>query len=190
MQAVQDCKVLVLDALGGFERLCHEHVCQTEFKGKWSDPKDGFMAWNKGYERSIGVWNQLLQQLDQLRESGVSVLLLSHCQVRPYHNPLGDDYDRFVSDCHPKTWGTTHRAADAVLFGTFFQVLKTDGPRAKADGGSERVLYTEHTDTWDAKNRFGMAPSVEMPDDRTASWTTLVTAILDGKEATTDAVAG
>ena len=28
---------LVLDGLGGFERLCHEHVCARDFNGDWSE---------------------------------------------------------------------------------------------------------------------------------------------------------
>lgn len=188
VKAVEDCKVLVLDALGGFERLCHEYVCETEFKGVWGEK--GFLSYHKGYELAVGEWKRFLQLLDCLRESGLSVLILSHCQVRPFRNPLGEDYDRFVSDCHPKTWGITHKMADTVLFGTFFQVLKKDGPRAKAIGGTERVIYTEHTDAFDAKNRFGMAPCVNIPDDPAASWDALAAAIANGKEVTTDADAG
>ena len=39
-------KVLALDALGGFERLCHEHVCRRDFGGDWGEK--GFSSYQKG----------------------------------------------------------------------------------------------------------------------------------------------
>ena len=49
-----DRKTLVLDALGGFERLCQEHVCACDFDGDWGER--GFMSFQKGYELSATEW--------------------------------------------------------------------------------------------------------------------------------------
>jgi hypothetical protein len=185
----QGVKTLVLDALGGFERLCHEHVCRTQFNGEWGEK--GFGAYQKGYDLSVGDWLGLLMRLDRLRtEHGVNVLLLAHCTVKTFKNPLGADYDRFACDCHAKTWGVTHKWADAVLFGTFFQVLLKEKKNDRAKGSlapSQRVIYTERSDAWDAKNRLGMPDVIELPDDPAQSWAT-VNAAINTKGGINDAI--
>src|SRR5690606_23939606 len=49
-----DIKTLVLDALGGFETLCHEHICNTEYKGDWGE--HGFGSFQRGYTVSASEW--------------------------------------------------------------------------------------------------------------------------------------
>lgn len=55
---------LVLDALGGFERLCHEHVCKRDFStadrpdGDWGDK--GFQGYMRGYDIALADWRVLL----------------------------------------------------------------------------------------------------------------------------------
>lgn len=169
----KQCDWLVLDALGGFERLCHEHVCHTQFESDWGEK--GFLSYHKGFEIAISEWLKLLAALDRLRyTSGVNIMLLSHCKVQPFKNPLGLDFDRYVADCHAKTWGVTHKWADAVLFNTFFTVVDTGGNKqaksGKGIGGTERRVYTERRDAYDAKNRFGMPEVIQIPNDPTKSW--------------------
>lgn len=163
-------KTLVLDAKGGFERLCHEHVCQRDFGGDWGEK--GFSAFQKGYDLSIHDWAKLLERLDRLRATrGMAIVMLSHCRVATFKNPTGPDFDRYGVDCHQKTWGITHKWADAVLFGNFFTVVQEKkGQRAKGIGGQERVLYTQHSDVHDAKNRYGMPPEIDVPSTPAESW--------------------
>lgn len=171
-------ETVVLDALGGFERLCHEYVCETQFKGDWSDK--GFGSFQRGYDISVGEWLKLLAKLDRLRLAhNVGIIFLSHVQVKPFKNPLGPDFDRYTADCHAKTWGATHKWADAVLFGNFETVVVEDrkSRRDKGRGGSQRVLFAERTDAYDAKNRFGMEPVIYLPADPSMSWSTLATAL-------------
>jgi hypothetical protein len=133
---------------------------------------------------AINDWLLMLTRLDRVRaKTGATILLLSHSQVRPFKNPLGPDYDRFVADCHEKTWAATAKWADAVLFGTFFQSIEVDKKnRVRGIGGSERVLYTTNRDAWVAKNRYGMPEVVDMPDKPEAMWSTLWAAIRGGKK--------
>lgn len=151
-------KTLVLDAIGGFERLCHEHVCERDFNGDWGEC--GFASYQRGYEIALVDWLGLLGRLDSLHQKGLAIVLLGHCRVQTFKNPLGVDFDRYVSDTHHKTWGITHKWADAVLFGNFLTIIdgeekaKRQG-KGKAIGGTDRVLYTERRDAFDAKNRTG-----------------------------------
>lgn len=49
----------------------------------------------------------------------MTIFALCHTKVKPFKNPLGPHYDRFQPDMHEKTWGLSHKWADAVLFGNF-----------------------------------------------------------------------
>lgn len=162
----------VFDALGGFERLCHEHVCLTQFRGEWGEK--GFASFQKGYELSVNEWLKLLERLDRLRSArGMCVLLLSHCKIKTFKNPEGPDFDRYVADCHEKTWGITHKWADAVLFGRFRTIVTEEKGRKRGIGGGDRVIYTQHSDVRDAKNRFGMPEEIDIPSAPSESWSTL-----------------
>lgn len=165
---------VVLDALGGFERLCHEYVCRRDFGGNWGET--GFSSFQRGPEVAVPEWLQLLQRLDKVRAvKGIPVLILSHSKVKSFKNPLGPDFDRYIADCHEKTWGVTHKWADAVLFGTYITVTQEDRKtkRTKGIGGTERIIHTERSDGFDAKNRYGMPPSLAVPNDPSAMWATV-----------------
>lgn len=174
---------IVLDALSGFERMCHESVCQRDFGGDWGEK--GFGAFQRGAETSIAEWLVLLSKLDRVRTAqNVPIIILSHSKVRPFKNPMGADFDRYIADCHEKTWGVTHKWADAVLFGTYVTVALEDkkSKRMKGMGGDERVLYTTRRDAYDAKNRYAMPPQIDIPDDPASVWG-LVTGFINGTAA-------
>lgn len=170
-------KALGLDASGGFERLCHEHVCNQEFKGDWGDR--GFASYQKGYDLSVTHWLGLLARLDRLRDQhGTTIVLLSHCKVTTFKNPDGPDFDRYCSDLHQKTWAPTYKWADCVLFGNYVSVVdggKTGekAKKGKGIGGTQRVVYTHRRDAYDAKERYGMPEAIDIPNDPAATWPTI-----------------
>jgi hypothetical protein len=174
-----DYQCLVIDALGGMERLCHEHVCNRDFHGEWGDK--GFASYQKGYEVALADWRQFLNGLDQLRtKKGMRTLLLGHSQVKPFRNPEGEDYDRYAPDCHHKTWSLTHKWADIVLFANYFVVVDKKAGRAKAHGGQERVMYTQYHAAYEAKNRYSLPEEIPMGNSGSEAWTNLTTAIKGG----------
>lgn len=175
---IEERKVCVIDAMGGVERLMHEHVCQRDFQGDWSEK--GFFSFQKGYDVSVNEWIILLQELDRLQTNGVATVILSHIQVKEFRNPMGADFDRYISDVHPKTWSATHKWADLVLFGTFAIVVDKVDKRqnkGKGIGGTQRVLYCERRDAFDAKNRYGMPAEIDVPDDPAQVWPMIINAM-------------
>ncbi len=171
-------KTVALDAMGGFERLCHEHVCSTQYKDSW----DAFTNYQQGYEVSISEWIRMLSRLDRIHDNDVSILILSHCRVRNFKNPLGPDFDRYESNVHPKTWDVTKQMFDAVLFGTFRTFVDNPdkaakGQRVRGIGTNDRVIYTMRHDAYDAKNRYGMDRELDIPNDPSQIWTTIRNAI-------------
>jgi hypothetical protein len=169
-------KTLVLDAMGGAERLCHEFVCARDFKGDWGER--GFASYQKGFDLSVNEWLGFLNLCERWQKATTgTVLILSHAKVRTFKNPLGSDFDRYVPDCHEKTWAATERWLDAVLFGTYVSVIvgnRDDATKkGKGQGGTSRVIYAEQRDAYIAKNRYGMEPEIDIPDDPSKVWDTV-----------------
>lgn len=165
-------RALAVDALGGFERLCHEEVCRREFGGEWGER--GFMGYMRGYETALADWRQFLALLDRLRrEKRMSIMLLGHAKIAPFKNPEGPDYDRWQIDIHHKTWSLTHKWVDMVLFANYEVVFTSTEERrgkGKAKGGQRRVIYTEYTPAFDAKNRHGLPPEIDMGSSPAEAW--------------------
>lgn len=163
-------KALALDALGGIERLCEEYVNQSQFKGEWAD----FSTFGRGADQVGKEWPTLLSLFDKLARRGVAIIILSHSRVETFKNPMGSDFDRYVAACHRKTWDTTHKWADAVLFGTYFTVVegaKDVMKKGKATkSGTARILYAERRDAFDAKNRYGMPADIDIDGGPETVW--------------------
>lgn len=174
--------MLFLDAMSGIERMNHQYVCDTKFGGDWGEK--GFTSFQKGYDVSVGPWLALLGELDLLAKRGVDIVILAHILVKPFKNPMGEDFDRYVVDCHHKTWGVTHKWADATLFLNFLTDVREKEPgKKKGIGGTTRIMYTERRDAFDAKNRYGLPEMITMPDDPAQMWATLEYYIEQGKVA-------
>jgi hypothetical protein len=183
-------RTLVIDTINGAERLCHEYVCETEYGGQWGD--SGFMAYHKGFETSLSPWREMLSRLDRLRtERRMSIILLCHTAVKNFKNPEGSDYDRYQTKMHDKTWALTKEWADIVLFGHYRTLTVGKGgreetdptKRAKAIGGEERILLTQRTAAYDAKNRLGLPAEIECGYSAAETWKNFVDAAKAAKEA-------
>ncbi len=173
-------KTLVIDALNGGERLCHEKVCARDFNNVWG--KNGFTSYMQGYEVALADWRILLNALDRLRETkAMSIIGLCHTKVATFKNPEGADYDRYQPDMHAKTWSLTHKWADFVAFINFETFVEKDGVRAKGSGGQKRIMYTERHAAYDAKNRLGLPPEILLGDSAKESWNTLYNAMKEAR---------
>jgi hypothetical protein len=177
-----DHKTLVLDAINGFERLCHEHVCATMFNNDWG--KSGFQSYMQGYDASLPEWRGFLTRLDAIRaQRKMAILCLCHTKVTPFRNPEGADYDRYQPDMHHKTWSLTHRWADIVMFANFYTVVIDEvkqgkgAAKGKGGGGKERIMFTERSAAFDAKNRNGLPQEISMGSSAAESWSNFLTAM-------------
>lgn len=176
-------KTLVIDTLGGLERLLHEHVCREQYKGEWGEK--GFTSYARGYEVSLPPWRDFLNKLDRLRsDRNMSVIALAHSHVRPFKNPEGEDFDRYSVDMHAKTWAVTHKWSDMILFANYYiQAEKERGQsRAKGKGGQLRFFNTEHHAAYDAKNRHALPAEIPMGDSGAEAWNNLVEAIKSARK--------
>lgn len=172
------------DTIGGLERMCHAHICATQFAGNWGEK--GFNAFKRGYEIAITEILILLDLLDELVFSGVSIHLLGHSIVKPFQNPEGSDYHTYRPDVHEKTWACMERWVDAAFLGKFETIIeKEEGKgRAKGKGGETRLLCTSRHDAYPfVKNRYGMPSVIQMPDTAAEVWLNIEHYIKNGADA-------
>ena len=61
-----------------------------------------------------------------------------------------------------------------MLFGKFVTITeKSKTGVIKGIGGTDRILYTERRDAFDAKNRYGMPAEIDIPNDPAKTWETI-----------------
>lgn len=155
-------ETLIVDTSDWAERLCIQHICARDRKASIED-----YGYGSGYVKLLEEFNRFLELLNDTIKAGANVVLTAHAQIRKFEQPdeMGA-YDRWELKLNKKTTAQTAMIvkewADAVLFANYKTIVVTDKEKKKAIGG-ERVMYTQHRPTWDAKNRWGLP--AEMPFD-------------------------
>lgn len=146
-------KTLVIDTADWAEKLCIKKICATAQKDGIED-----FGWGKGYTYVQEEFGKLLNKLSEVVDCGVNVVVTAHAQMRKVEQPdeMGS-YDRWElklsKQCSPllKEW------ADMLLFANYKTiVVSTSKDKYKGMGGQQRIMYTTHTASWDAKNRHNL----------------------------------
>jgi len=168
-------KTIVIDTTDWLERLICASVCKRDGK---SDIED--YGYGKGYVVMEGELVLLLQKLDLARQkAGLGIIMLSHVHIRTFNDPRGQSYERFEMKGHKRFTGILREWPDACLFATYevFQT-KEKGKSRETTIGGERVLHTQWSPAWDAKNRMNL------PDVLPLDWDALQSAITENSVVT------
>lgn len=174
-------KTLVVDTIGGMERLDHKKVTEVDYKGKPAL----FTAYFQGEKAALPEWHEFLKLLDRIRiDKKMSIVLLAHSKVAIQKPSDSADYGMTVPDVSQPTWGATHKWADMILYCEYdVDVEKDKGDsRAKASGGKTRTMNTEHDAAFEAKNRFRLPPEISMGNSGKEAYNNLKTAIAEAKK--------
>jgi len=152
-------KTLAIDTIDWLEPLMVDYVCKRDKKKDIED-----YGYGKGYTIAALEWRGFLAKLDMLRNTKKMMIVLnSHCQIKSFANPIGDNYDRYEMRTSKQVSALSREWADAVMFARFATyVEKDDNGKAKGVGGSERVIQTQECAAWTAKNRYSMPPQIEL----------------------------
>ena len=154
----QGYKTLVIDSIDRAEAKAIEMICAGMKVNGIED-----IGWSKGYTYLNEEMGRLLNLLTEVINRGVNVVLIAHMVIRTITKPEETgSYDRYELKLKQAKNGNNCQLvkewADLILFCNYREFLvadKTTGKK-KATGGKERIMYTEHAATWDAKNRFGL----------------------------------
>lgn len=157
----QGYETVVIDSADWAERLATAHLLKSQKPEKTSIEAFGF---GKGYVMLAEVVAKALEVCDQLVARGLNVVWVAHSKVVRVSPPdQTDGYDRWELKLHKQVGPLFKEWADAVLFVQYRTVL-VDGEdgRTKARGGKERIMHTERSAAWDAKNRYGLEDPLPM----------------------------
>lgn len=155
-----DFKTIVVDTLDWLEPLCWQAVCE---RNKWKSIEDG--GYGKGYVAALDEWRLFLARLERLRERrGMHIIFLAHSWVKTFKSPDTDDFDRYELKIHSKAGGLLKEWADAVLFARYetFSHVDDKTKRAKGVSTGARVIHTQRTAAYDAKNRYDLPETLPL----------------------------
>lgn len=174
-----DYRTVVLDTLDALEPLAWAHVVATrpQKNGTKADSIEAY-GYGAGYVHALDAWRDVMSRLDAIRAKGCNVVVVGHSCVKSHANPTGDNFDRYELKLHKLAAAAWKEWADAVLFSTH-EVLTTRKTQERAKGVSTgvRVIHTEHSAAWDAKNRYSLPAQLPL------SWAAFAEAIA-GSRAT------
>lgn len=155
-------QTFVLDTADWAVRLCEACVCARAGKAGIED-----FGYGKGYVYAREEFGKLLDLMTELVEKGMNVVITAHSIIRKFERPdESGAYDRWEIKMGNKAGSQIGALckewADVVLFANYKENVVEINGKKKVQGG-QRVMYTSHAPTWDAKNRHGMPP--ELPFD-------------------------
>lgn len=152
---------LIIDTADWAERLCIDHILAVNHWKGIEDP-----GYGKGYVYVSEEFGKMLDKLEQLKSNGVNVVLTAHAMLQKFEQPDEmNPYDRWTLKLSKKAAPMVKEWSDLMIFANYKTFVVTDksGTKSKATGGTKRMMYTEHTATYDAKNRHGL--KAELPFD-------------------------
>ena len=146
-------KTVVIDTIDWLERLITQSICERDKK---SDIEE--YGYGKGYVILENELVKILKKLDDLRQKRKAcIILLSHVQIRIFNDPRGQSYDRFEMKGHKKFTGILREWTDASLFAVYeVSKVKVRGQQKDVAVGGDRVMHTQWSPAWDAKNRLNL----------------------------------
>lgn len=169
-------RTLVIDTVDSLEPLCWQVVIGRDSKAKTLEDVGG--GYGKGAKAAVDEWRVFMSALERVRAAGITTVLLAHAQVKTFKNPEGPDYDRFSMKMEPQAGSVLAEWCDMQLFAQFEAWVKQErGQRAKGASTDVRIVHTQRTAAFDAKNRYSL------PDRLPLGWDDIMSAVRDRRVA-------
>lgn len=154
---------LVIDTIDWAAGLAEAHVADAAGKDVIED-----IAYGRGQPLALNLQNRLRRKLEYLREKRkMHILLLAHTEKENFTDPTKDQdaYQRYTIKMNKKAAAMWREAVDAVLFANHFTVKEEDkaDKKMKYRDSARRVLHTERSPGFDAKNRYGLPTVIDFP---------------------------
>lgn len=148
--AQKDYDSLIVDTLDWLEKALFSHIVIASGNIDIKDIED--FGFGKGYAKAETEFTKIVSIFDKIAANGKNILVLAHSHIKPFSNPMGENYDRFEPKAYKKISSLMKEWADAVLFARF----DDHAANKKASGSGLRIVHAEHSSAWDAKNRHGL----------------------------------
>lgn len=176
-------ETVVIDSLDWMEQLIWKRVCQDAGTDSIEKIGGGF---GKGERRAVPYMQNVIAQLNVLRDSGMVIICIAHAGIERMEDPESAPYTRSAPRLHKYAAPIVCEWADAVLFaGRKMRVKTEDKGFGQSRGmavpvgkdGGERYIRTTGTPAILAKNRFGLPEEIPMRTDKQTGWEVLMSAM-------------
>lgn len=158
-------QTVVVDSADWLEASIQRAVCEQNQKESLSD-----FGYGDGFKKAGEKFSKILSALSQVRENGLHVLVLAHCEIISVREPGMESYDKYAPKLHKTTSALLQEWADEVLFARYETLIRKEDlgfnkKRGVATGGSNRVLHCQEAAGWLAKNRLGLPATMAFDFD-------------------------
>lgn len=154
-EGTHEYETMVLDTLDWAEPLIWRDVCRLANVTTIEEVGGGY---GKGYSAALDYWRVFIRALERLQqEKGMHVVLLGHSMIKKFANPTAEDFDRYIMQLNEKAAGLLRQWANGVYFANYETFAVTDkAKRVRGVASGARLLYTQRTAAYDAKDRYGL----------------------------------
>lgn len=153
-------KTVVLDSADWLENLLLTEV-ESEH-----DAKE--LAYGKSAMYLADKWRNILNGFDALRQDkGMTVVFIGHSEIKRFDSPEVDSYDRYQPKLQTRSSAIIQEWADCVFFANYKTVVKKEDlgfnkERGRAISNGERLVFTQETPAYLAKNRYSLPASFKL----------------------------
>jgi hypothetical protein len=154
-------RTAVVDSLDFAEPILWRHICDQQKVDTIEDVGGGY---GRGYGLALDHWRSFLAALERLqRERGLNVVLIAHSLIKKFANPQGDDFDRYILKLNEKAAGLIREWCKGVYFANYeTYAVKDKAKRVRGVSTGARLLYTQRTAAYDAKDRYSLPESIPL----------------------------
>lgn len=153
------CKTLVIDTADWAEAICTDYICK-----KYKQNSIESFGYGKGYTYLAEEWGRFLSACDAVIASGKHICITAHAKMRKFEQPdeMGA-YDRWEMKLSRQVAPLLKEWADILLFLNYKTfVVRGEGSTTNKASGGKRVMFATHHPCWDAKNRHGLPPEMDL----------------------------
>ncbi len=162
-------KSIIIDSVDKLEPLIWEHACTVNSTDKKTYEHIEDFGYGKGYTYSDPHWIEFFKRLDLLRRKKMTIVILSHNEVKTVVDPKIGPYDSVSPKLHKRANALMYEWADLVGYLAIERSqLDQEGARGQKMQTSQslgtRILHLEDTGGFEAKNRYRLPKQIEIPE--------------------------
>ena len=158
---IKDFKSIIFDTIDELERLIHKQVAFDKDKASIDD-----IGWQKGFGLAVNKWADFISICREIRDKhNIHFCFLAHSFTTLKADiEKGLSYSRYSMALHKKAADYIFGQVEMVLFAKKDIALRqTADEKVIVKDLDKRILYTNLSALYDAKNRIGLPPELPMP---------------------------
>ncbi len=161
-------KTIVIDSVSKLDSLVVQYTLDKSPK-KAETLAEAWGGYGAGFEKVTLLHKATKNLLDKFKERGISVVYVSHVEIKKYKSPEEEDYDILsIAMSTDKARSVYIDDVDAVLYcknkSNLIEVNKTTG-RSIIKSSGKKIIKTCSSDALVSKNRFNMPDEIPMEFD-------------------------